>query len=96
MTYENKQELQARINGLNIALAQTRDDEIEYLGNAVRSIIATLNTQTAKAYQLEFTKTNTLSTEKIDCVENKRKSWREELARLMPLLKTMSDDEEEV
>ena len=96
MKYENKHEIQARINALSIVLAQTRDDEIEYLGNAVRSILATMNAQTVKTYQREFVKSGTLTAEKIDCVENNRKAWREELAELLPLLESMPDDESEV
>ena len=93
MKYENRHELEARVNALQIALAQTQPDAIEYLENAVRSIVAALSAQTAKTYRQEFAKAKTLTIEKIDCVENKRKAWREELAELMPLLEEMPDDE---
>ena len=95
MEYKNKHELQARINALNIVLAQTRDDAIEYLENAVRSIVAAMNQQTAKAYMQEFSKAG-MTAEKIDCVENMRGTWRAELAALLPMLEAMPDEGEEV
>ena len=92
MKYENRHELEARINALQIKLAQTQPETIEYLENAVRSIVAAMSQQAAKAYQQEFAKAE-MAAENIDTVENRRMAWRKELAELLPLLESMPDDE---
>ena len=94
MEYANKHELEARVNGLQIALNQTQADAIEYLENAVSSIISIMGAQNLNAYKQGFAKATNLTDEKIGTVENKRKAWREELAGLMPLLESMPDCEE--
>ena len=93
MKYENRHELEARVNALQIALAQTQPDAIEYLESAVRSIVAAMGQQAAKAYMQEFAKANALTAEQISCVENGRRAWREELAELLPLLGAMPEEE---
>ena len=91
MKYD-RHELEAQINALQILLAQTQPEAIEYLENAVRSIVAAMNQQAAKNYQQEFAKAK-MTSEKIDCMENRRMAWREELAELLPLLEAMPDEE---
>ena len=91
MKYD-RHELEAQINALQILLTQTQLEAIEYLENAVRSIVAAMGQQAAKAYQQEFAKAE-MAAEKIGCVENERAAWRAELAELLPLLESMPDDE---
>ena len=92
MEHENRHELEARVNALNIKLRQTQPDAIEYLECAVRSIVAAMSQQAAKAYRQEFAKATALTAEQIDCVESDRRAWREELAGLLPLLGAMPED----
>ena len=92
MKYENRHELEAQINAMQILLAQTQPEAMEYLENAVRSIVAAMNQQAAKAYQQEFVKAE-MAAESIDTVENRRMAWRAELAELLPLLEAMPDYE---
>ena len=87
--YENRHELEARVNALQIKMAQTQPETIEYLECAVRSILAAMGQQAAKAYGEEFAKASSMAAEKVDNVENKRMAWRAELAELLPLLETM-------
>ena len=91
MENDNKHELQAQANLLQTLLNQTQCEAVGYLEAAVGAIVASMNKQTAKTYNQEFAKVCTLSAEQIDCVENKRKAWRAELAELSSLIESMPE-----